>query len=102
MRIIPFLVVALMAWLLFGTDRMRSHSPVRQTIAATTDMDTAKIKRLRFEKSIAQLDVNYWHRQLRPYAMSDHPPAAMLDSLGAANVRLDLATRALNRFMYGP
>jgi hypothetical protein len=66
---------------------------------ARASYDAKLAKSLRFEQIAAQLAVNHWHRELRPYAMSDHPPAALLDSLGAAKVRLDLADRAVNRFM---
>lgn len=48
---------------------------------------------------MAQVEVNYWHRQLRPYAMQGSPPGPMLDSLGAARVRLDLARREMSRFV---
>jgi hypothetical protein len=97
-----YLLVALSCLLTVGMVVFPSRHDLLNRIeqrSSTTQSDAEKIKQLRLEQSTAQLSVNYWHRQLRPYALSNNPPKAMLDSLGLARVRLDLANRAVNRFM---
>jgi hypothetical protein len=93
------LTIALVSLGLYASNNLRMIDARAAVQHEAQGPDAKTIQRLRLEQIAAQLAVNHWHRELRPYAMSDHPPAALLDSLGAAKVRLDLADRAVNRFM---
>lgn len=92
------IVIIIVATLLFGIS-FCTPGNVRAAARVSIETDAQQMKRLRSEKLLAQVDVDEWHRKLRPYAMQPTAPGWMLDSLGAARVRLDLATRNLNRAM---
>jgi hypothetical protein len=102
MRTIPFLIV--LAMLLFGissaSDQRCDSSDAPQRVVAPQVSDAAKVKRLRSELTGAELQIAYFQMRARSFWMAgSRPPAALIDSLSAANTRRDLAQRNLNRFM---
>jgi hypothetical protein len=62
----------------------------------------SRIAKARQNQLVAQAVVDYWKRELyNPYPLDRAEPqtAALLDSIGAAQAKLDLATRDLYRAM---
>lgn len=67
---------------------------LQQTIKATkTSATKQQIGILRSHVTLAEVNVHYWERQLRPYALRPTAPADILDSLESARTDLAIATK---------
>ena len=65
-------------------------------LALACESDAAKLDRLQRDKALAVLERLRWQQEV-----GDHPSPALEDSLHAAENRLILARRELDRFLDG-